>query len=133
MCINNNKSVFENQPSEEKINLTLAVLCKRAIDSGHSIKYNKHYYRFINKCGKPIYFNKGTKYIVIKALDGSLFATIDESIFALEEIQEVQAKSINFDEIKERRIYIPKMIHPWKGKSFEEFIKTQKHRIENVA
>ena len=136
MCINNNKSVFENPPSEEKINLTLAVLCKRVIDSEHSIKYNKHYYRLINKSGKPIYFNKGTKCIVIKALDGSLFATIDESIFALEEIPEVQAKSVNFDdveEIKERKIYIPKMIHPWKGKSFEEFIKTQKHRIENVT
>lgn len=136
LCINNNKSVFENQPSEEKINLTLAVLCKRVIDSGHSIKYNKHYYRLINKSGKSIYFNKGTKCIVIKALDGSLFATVDESIFALEEIPEVQAKSVNFDEVeetKERKVYIPRMIHPWKGKSFEEFIKTQKHRIENVA
>lgn len=136
LCINNNKTVFENQPSKEKINLTLAVLCKRVIDSGHSIKYNKHYYRFINKSGNPIYFNKGTKCIVIKALDGRLFATVDESIFALEEIQEVQAKSVNFDEveeIKERKIYIPKMIHPWKGKSFDEFIKTQKHRVENVA
>ena len=93
-------------------------------------------YRFINKTGTPIYFNKGTKCIVIKALDGSLFATVDEAIFALEQIQEVQAKSVNFDEveeIKERKIYIPRMIHPWKGKSFEEFIKTQKHRIENVA
>ena len=115
MCINNNKSVFENQPNEEKINLTLAVLCKRVIDSGHSIKYNKHYYRLINKSGKPIYFNKGKKCIVIKALDGSLFATVDESIFALEEIPEVQAKLVNFDdieEVKERKIYIPKMIHP---------------------
>ena len=136
LCINNNKSVFENQPTEEKINLTLAVLCKRVVDSGHSIKYNKHYYRFVNRAGNPIYFNKGTKCIVIKALDGSLFATVDEAIFALEQIQEVQAKSVNFDEveeIKERKIYIPRMIHPWKGKSFEEFIKTQKHRIENVA
>ena len=111
-------------------------MCKRVIDSGHSIKYNKHYYRLINKSGKTIYFNKGTKCIVIKALDGSLFATVDESIFALEEIPEVQAKSVNFDEVeetKERKVYIPRMIHPWKGKSFEEFIKTQKHRIENVA
>lgn len=136
LYINNNKSVFENQPSKEKINLTLAVLCKRVIDSGHSIKYNKHYYRLINKSGKPIYFNKGTKCIVIKALDGSLFATVDESIFVLEEILDVQAKLVNFDdveEIKERKIYIPKIIHPWKETSFQEFKKTQKHRIENVA
>ena len=136
LCINNNKSVFEKQPSKEKINLTLAVLCQRVVDSGHSIKYNNNYYRLINKVGRPIYFNKGTKCVVIKALDGELFATVDESIFALEKISEVQAKSENFDEIEEikpKNIYIPRMIHPWKGKSFEEFIKTQKHRLENVA
>ena len=137
LCINNNKSVFENQPSEEKINLTLAVLCERIVDSGHSIRYNNSYYRLINKIGRPIYFNKGTKCVVIKALNGELYATVDESIFALEKITEVQAKSENFDEIEEvqaRNVYIPRMIHPWKGKSFEEFIKTQKHRLEeNVA
>ena len=136
LCINHNKSVFEKQPSKEKINLTLAVLCQRVVDSGHSIKFNNKYYRFINKIGNPIYFNKGTKCIVIKALDGQLFSTVDESIFALEEISEVQAKSENFDEIektKERKIYIPRMIHPWKGKSFEEFVKKQEHRLEDVA
>ena len=136
LCINNIKSVFENQPSEEKINLTLAVLCQRVVDCGHSIKFKNNYYRFINKSGCPIYFNKGTKCVVVQALNGDLYATIDESIFALEKISEVQAKSENFDdieEIKPRRIYIPKMIHPWKGKSFEEFINTQEHRKENVA
>ena len=25
------------------------------------------------------------------------------------------------------------MIHPWKGKSFEEFVKKQEHRLEDVA
>ena len=136
LCINNNKSVFEKQPSKEKINLTLAVLCQRVVDSGHSIKYNNNYYRLINKVGRPIYFNKGTKCVVIKALNGELFSTVDESIFALEKISEVQAKSENFDEIEEikpKNIYIPRMIHPWKGKSFEDFIKTQEHRLENVA
>ena len=106
------------------------------MDCGHSIKFKNNYYRFINKSGCPIYFNKGTKCVVVQALNGDLYATIDESIFALEKISEVQAKSENFDdieEIKPRRIYIPKMIHPWKGKSFEEFINTQEHRKENVA
>ena len=135
--INHNKSVFEKQPSEEKINLILAVLCQRVVDSGHSIKFNNEYYRFINKVGSPIYFHKGTKCTVIKALDGQLFATVDESIFALEKISKVQAKSENFDKVeetKERKIYIPRMIHPWKGKSFEEFVKKQEHRLkEDVA
>ena len=111
-------------------------MCQRIVDSGHSIKFNNEYYRFINKLGSPIYFNKGTKCTVIKALDGKLFAMVDESIFALEKIHEVQAKSENFDEIeeeKERKIYIPRMIHPWKGKSFEEFLKKQEHRLEDVS
>ena len=136
LCINNIKSVFENQPSEEKINLTLAILCQRVVDSGHSIKFKNNYYRFINKSGCPIYFNKGTKCVVVQALNGDLYATIDESIFALEKISKVQAKSENFDdieEIKPRKVYIPRMIHPWKGKSFEEFVNNQEHRKENVA
>lgn len=37
LCIDNTKSVFEKQPSEQKINLTLAVLSRRVVDSGHSI------------------------------------------------------------------------------------------------
>jgi len=136
--INNNKSVFENQLSEEKINLTLAILAERVIDSGHSIKYENKYYKFINKGGKSIYFNKGTKCIVIKALDNNLYATVDDSIFALEEISQIQEKSDDFDEILEekdnKKIYIPKMTHPWKRNSFNEFVKKQKHRLdENVA
>ena len=47
----NGKTVFD---SEEKINLTLAILCQRVVDSGHSIKFNNEYYRFINKLGNPI-------------------------------------------------------------------------------
>lgn len=90
-------------------------MCQRVIDSGHSIKYNNEYYRFINKNGNPIFFNKGTKCTVIKSLNSQLFATVEESIFALEKISEIQAKSENFDEIekiKERKVYIPRMIHP---------------------
>lgn len=71
-----------------------------------------------------------------KSLRWSTIATVDESIFALEKISEVQSKSENFDdieEVKERKIYIPRMIHPWKGKSFEEFVKKQEHRLEDVA
>ena len=37
------------------------------------------------------------------------------------------------EKIKERKIYIPRMIHPWKGKSFEEFVKKKEHRLEDVS
>ena len=78
----------------------------------------------VTKCALP-YLKENSTIINMSSVTGPMVAD-----------PEVQAKSVNFDdveEIKERKIYIPKMIHPWKGKSFEEFIKTQKHRIENVT
>ena len=132
MYINHNKSVFEKQPSEQKINLTLAVLSRRIIDSGHSISFKKKYYRLVNSVGTPIYFGKGTKCMVIEAFDKKLYATVEDSIFALEEIPKVQAKSVNFDEIlpeEPKKIYIPRMIHPWKIQSFEKFAEKQFSKV----
>ncbi len=132
LCINNNKSVFEKQPSISKINLTLAVLSRRVVDSGHSISFKRKYYRFVNSVGTPIYFGKGTKCMVIEAFDKSLYATVEDSIFSLEEIPKVQAYSENFDEIlpsEPKKIYIPRMIHPFKRQSFEKFIEKQSIKI----
>jgi len=136
LCINHTKSVFEKQPDEQKINLILAVLTKRVIDKGHSIKFNNKYYRLVNRVNTPIYFNYGTTCVVIKSFDNKLFATVNDSVFALEEIPEVQAISENFDEIvetKPKKIYIPPMTHPWKQKLFENFIEKQEHRLEMVS
>ena len=140
LCIDNTKSVFENQPSEQKINLTLAVLSRRVVDTGHSICFKKKYYRTVNSVGTPIYFGKGTKCMVIEAFDKSLYVTIEDNIFALEEIPEVQTYSKNFDEIlptKPKKIYIPKMTHPFKRNSFEKFIEKQvlkfQKELENVS
>ena len=79
--------------------------------------------------------------MVIEAFDKKLFATVEDSIFALEEIPKVQSKSVNFDEIlpeEPKKIYIPRMIHPWKRQSFEkfaekQFIKAQKVLEEKVS
>lgn len=125
LCIDDTKSVFEKQPSTQKINLTLAVLARRTVDTGHSICFKKKYYRPVNSVGTPIYFGKGTKCMVIKAFDNSLFLTVEDSIFALEEIPQFQAKSLNFDEIlpkETKKIYIPRMTHPFKRQSFEKFL-----------
>ena len=136
LCINNNKSVFKKQPDKQRINLTLSVLAKRVVDSGHSIKFKNKYYRFTNVNGSPIYFHKGTKCMVIEAFDGEMYATVDNSVFALEKIPSVQSQSVNFDEIeitKEKKKYIPRMTHPCKLESFESFVEKQEHRLENVS
>lgn len=66
--------------------------------------------------------------MVIETFDKTLYATVEDSIFALEEIPEVQLISQNFDEIlpiEPKKIYIPRMIHPFKIRSFEKFIENQ--------
>ena len=116
------KSVFEQSPSVEKINYTLAVLTPRKIDNGNSIKYYGQYYQpYLNnelKCFMP-----KTDCLVIKAFNGDLLVTIDEQVLELKELSRNQRFSKNFDEIvekKEKKKYIPPMSHPWKLESFKK-------------
>lgn len=134
LCINNTKSVFEKQPSLQKINLILAVLSRRVVDTGHCICFKQKYYRPINSLGTPIYFGKGTKCMVIESFDKSLYVTVENSIFCMEEVPKTQIYSENFDtivKVEPKRVYIPKMIHPWKRKSFEVFAEKQISKFSN--
>ena len=136
LCIDNTKSVFEKQPSLQKINLTLAILSRRVVDTGHSICFKNKHYRTVNSVGTPIYFGKGTKAMVIEAFDKKLYATVEDSIFSLEEIPDVQAYSKNFDEVlpvEPKKIYIPKMTHPWKRETFEKFAEKQIAKLQKVS
>ena len=133
LCINDTKSVFDNQVDSETINLTLSILSQRTVDSGHSIKYHNKLYRTIDNNGNNIFYAKGTKCMVIKTLNGDLYASIDKEIYVLEEIPIRNEKSPNFDnlvEIKPIKRKIPNMYHPWRRKSFETFVAKQSHRIE---
>ncbi len=133
--IDSTKSVFEEQPSQEKINLTLAVLTQRKVDSGHAIQFRKHFYRMLNQDGQQVHFRKGTTVMVIQAFDGNLYTCVnDKDIYVLEEIPARQSKSKNFDsdytDPKPRKKYIPPMNHPWRQSTFSKFTHSQKHRIE---
>lgn len=128
------RSVFETQPSDEKINLSLAVLTQRTVDAGHCIRFNKKYYRMLDKNGMQEHYRKGTKVMVIKTLDGSLFCNVnDNRIYALEEVLEHHEKSAEIDhdykapELKKR--YIPAMDHPWRSTAFWKFVKSQEHHL----
>lgn len=136
LCIDNTRSVFEKQPSLQKINLTLAILSRRVVDTGHSICFKNKHYRTVNSVGTPIYFGKGTKAMVIESFDKKLYATVEDSIFSLEEIPDVQAYSKNFDEVlpvEPKKIYIPKMTHPWKRETFEKFAEKQIAKLQKVS
>ncbi len=124
------ESVFEEAPSSEIINYTLAVLTPRKIDNGNSIKFqNKYYQPFLNDMLKC--FSPKTECLVIKAYDGSLVVSIDEQILELKELSRNERFSKNFEEIpkaKEKKIYIPPMSHPFKAASFKRYQEKQAAR-----
>lgn len=129
------KSVFEKQPSKEKINLTLAVLTERTVDAGHAIQFEKKFYKMVDNKGMQTHYRKGTKVMLIKAFDRSLFACVnDKDIYALEEIPPHEYKSKDLDsdykQPEPRKPYIPPMNHPWRLGAFYKFVHSQPHRIE---
>ena len=126
------KSAFELQPSDEKINLTLAVLTERTVDSGHCIQFRKKYYRMLDSTGQQVHYQKGTKVMVIQAFDRRMFCCVnDQDIYALEEIPERNTLSNELDpeytKEKTRNIYIPPMNHPWRRYNLTKFVKSQQH------
>ena len=130
MDYNKFESVFEQSPSLEKINYTLAVLTPRKIDNGNSIKFqNKYYQPYLNnelKC-----FSPKTECLVIKAYDGSLVVSIDEQILELKELSRNERFSKNFEEVqtvKEKKRYLPPMSHPFKAASFKKYQEKQASR-----
>jgi transposase len=129
-------SVFETQPSEEKLNLTLAVLADRVIDSGHCIRFGNKFYKLVDSHNSPIYFRKGTKVLVIKAFNGELFASTDDIVYSLSEVPSHEPYSKNFSFVclpqPKRKVCIPAMSHPWKRSEFNKFVKAQKHYSETT-
>lgn len=128
------RSAFEMQPPEETINLTLAVLTGRTVDSGHCIQFSRHHYRMVNAQGMQEHYRRGTKVMVIQAFDGSLFCSVnDKTVLALDEIPEREERSKELDpdyqKPEPQKRHIPPMNHPWRSASFWKFVKSQEHHL----
>ncbi|MGL4484923.1 MAG: ISNCY family transposase [Anaerovoracaceae bacterium] len=130
--IHASKNVFVPRPADNIINETLAVVRKRTIDSGHTLKFLGKYYFPKSKKNIRCYFKAKTKCLVIKAFDDSLFCSINDEVFALEELPERLEFSKEFDIIPESpkvtKAYIPKASHPWRKSAFEDFETKQKRK-----
>jgi hypothetical protein len=127
--LNSTPSVFEKQPTQEKIDLTLAVIAERTVDNGHSIRFDNTYFRTLNKAGRVDYLLKGTKGLVIRTFSGKLFFSVEDLVFALEEIPLHERTSKNFDfnppTTKPKKVNIPAANHPWRLAAFKAFVKKQ--------
>ena len=136
--IHNTKSVFEEQPPDEKINLILAVLDERTVDCGHCIQFQHDHYRMLDRRGLQVHYRKGTKVMVIRAFDGSLYCCVnDKDIYALEKVAQRYDTSKDFDaalpEPRPKKKYIPPMNHPWRRSVFRKFVQKQPHHTGDTA
>lgn len=134
--IHHTKSVFVEQPSDETINLILAVLNERTVDCGHCIRFQNQHYRMLDNRGLQVHYRNGTKTMVIQAFDGSLYCCVnDKEIYALEKIPERYPSSKELDAEqpaqKPKKKYIPPMNHPWRRSAFRKFVQNQPHHFED--
>ena len=134
--IHHTKSVFVEQPSDETINLILAVLNERTVDCGHCIRFQNQHYRMLDNRGLQVHYRNGTKTMVIQAFDGSLYCCVnDKEIYALEKVPERYPSSKNLDAEqpaqKPKKKYIPPMNHPWRRSAFRKFVLNQPHHFED--
>ena len=130
--LNTTKSVFETQPSIEKINCTLAVLSPRKIDAGHSIHFHNKIYIPHRPNGTPIFLKNGTDCMVIESFDANLYVNVLDQIYVMQEVPERSSHSVEFDapakQKKPPKKYVPPMDHPWKRASYLNYLAKQKHR-----
>ena len=134
--LNTIKSVFEEQPTNEKINLTLAVLCERTVDTGHCLRHRNNYYKMLDKDGMQVHYRKGTKTMFIEAFDGNKYCCVNDTIiYALECIPEHETKSkdldLDYKKPNHKKQYIPAMNHPWRSSNFSKFVKKQEHHCND--
>jgi transposase len=134
--IHHTKSVFVEQPSDETINLILAVLNERTVDCGHCIRFQNQHYRMLDNRGLQVHYRNGTKTMVIQAFDGSLYCCVnDKEIYALEKVPERYPSSKELDAEqpaqKPKKKYIPPMNHPWRRSVFRKFVQNQPHHFED--
>ncbi len=126
------ESTFDPKPSDEHINLTLAVLTQRVIGPGHCIRFKNSFFLPHNSKGSPVHLFPKAKALVIQALDGSLFASVNDRMYALKEVPKHETplahKTTLKQPVKPKKIYIPPMAHPWRISSFGKFAQSQSHR-----
>lgn len=136
MDIDKFDSVMDTIPSQEMINLTLAIITERKFDNGSSIKYKNNIYQAFDKDGNIICFKPKTNALVMKCFDNKLFVTVEDKIYALVQLEKNKKYSEEFDMIEDekevKRVYIPPMSHPWKRASFLAFVQKNQSRMKYV-
>lgn len=127
------ESIYEKAPTKSEINLLLARVANRKVDSGHHIRYQNNYY-LPTEGSEDKYFTRKSKVLIIEAFNGDIYVNIAEKIYTTRRLKEHDYYSKEFDPIpeqkKERRQYIPPQSHPWKLESFKRYLRSVGKTLE---
>lgn len=127
------ESIYEKAPTKSEINLLLARVANRKVDSGHHIRYQNNYY-LPTEGSEDKYFTRKSKVLIIEAFNGEIYVNIAEKIYTTRRLKEHDYYSKEFDPIpeqkKERRQYIPPQSHPWKLESFKRYLRSVGKTLE---
>ncbi len=126
--IKNIQNAFEKLDTKLSINQLLSKHTFRTVSAGHSIKYKNHSYRFMDGNGEQVYLLRNSR----ETRNEQLFASLNDQLYALEVIEELESVSKELDletEKKTKKPYIPPMSHPWKAQSYQNYLNklTKKH------
>ncbi|MCQ2815622.1 MAG: ISNCY family transposase [Bacilli bacterium] len=130
---NNIKSVYEKQPSIQKLNLILARIEIRKVDAGCCIKYKNTYYRLINENEEYANYKKGTEIMIIEAFNKKLYASCNNKIYILKEVKKHKDFSNNFDVkvvLPKKKKWIPPMNHPWRIAAWIQHVNYEKEKLK---
>lgn len=120
-------SIYEKAPTKSEINLLLARVANRKVDSGHHVRFQNNYY-LPTEGSEDKYFTRKSNVLVIEALNGDIYVNIAEKIYTTRRLNKHEYNSQEFDSIpepkKERRQYIPPQSHPWKVESFKRYLRS---------
>lgn len=88
----------------EELNLILSVINTRKVDKGNCIRFNNKYYAFLDNNGLKVYPRPSSNVLVIKSFDNKLFASVNDNIYSLEEVERISKVSNNFDDVVEVKV-----------------------------
>lgn len=117
--------VYEKLNDKDDINIILGIVSSRIFDSGSSLKYKNKYYQAYYPNGRLINFRNKTKATIIESFDNILYSLVNNNYYKLVELPKHEKFSKEFDlkiEDKPVKKYIPPKSHPWKQRSFQNYL-----------
>lgn len=122
---------FESLLDSQNIDDYLAIVSRRKIDNGCTLKYNNKYYKIVNSEGEQILVKAHTECLVVKTFSNELIAIIGDEQYFLDEHETHKEESIFEEKTPKSKAHKPACNHPWKMSYYENYRKNYRPKQQN--